>query len=386
MMSRRMFSAALSLVPLLASSVPASTMANTICADVSRDAQTYLAETGKPSIAIGVVKDGRIVCSIAIGVTDFKSGVLVTIDTNFHLASVSKSLAAIAAMQLVMAKKLDLDRPITCYVPYFKMADLRYKKITLQMLLNHRAGLGDVTDYGWDKPQTDNAALSRYVRSLKSEKLLSAPGAKFAYSNIGYEIIGAAIEHVSSESFEAYSQRHIFANAGMTHTSFLYPAPHSSSQAKPHFIGDDGKQIESNIYPYTRSHGPSSNLESNVNDMNRWMVASLAKPSPILSQKGWGLLWTQGAEAIDKDGDDHILGGSRIGLGWFSGPAFGEGLVFHPGEDTGFKAMLMFNPLQRSGIVMMTNSDGPEPGGDKTDLYFGMRLAHAIFNRMQKQD
>jgi CubicO group peptidase (beta-lactamase class C family) len=221
---------------LVLAAVAAPVIAHPVCDDARLKAKAYLKETGKPGVALGVVQNGQVLCAIALGVTDFKSNAPITPDTNFHLASVSKSFTAVAAMQLVMAKKLHLDLPITRYVPYFRMADTRYKKITLRQLLNHRSGLGDVEDYGWDKPQTDDAALSRYVKSLKSEKLLSNPGARFAYSNIGYEIIGAAIEQASGLSFEEYAARHIFAKAGMTHTSFLYPAPNSSSQAQPQMV------------------------------------------------------------------------------------------------------------------------------------------------------
>jgi CubicO group peptidase (beta-lactamase class C family)/pimeloyl-ACP methyl ester carboxylesterase len=357
---------------------------NPICDEVTGKAKTYLKETGTPGIAMGVVKNGQVVCAIALGVTDFKSKAPMTPDTNFHLASVSKSFTAVAVMQLVSAKKLDLDAPITRSVPYFKMADPRYQQITLRQLLNHRSGIGDVEDYGWDKPQTDDAALSRYVRSLESEKLLSAPGARFSYSNIAYEIIGAAIEHVSGVSFEAYMAKEIFSKAGMTGTSFLYPAPGSLSQARPHILNEAGVHEESSVYPFSRAHGPSSTLESNVNDMNRWMVAALSNPSPLLSQGDWRQLWTQGPEAIDLDGDPLVLPGGRIGLGWFSGREFGENTVLHPGQDTGFKAMLMLNPTKNIGVVMMTNSDGPEPGGEKADFYFGTSLSRFVFDTLGK--
>ncbi len=369
---------------LVTAAAAPAVMASPVCDYATKQAKTYLKDTGKPGIAVGVVRNGQVVCAISLGVKSLKSNAPITTDTNFHMASVSKSFTAVSAMQLVMAKKIDLDKPIMQYVPYFKMADPRYKKITLRQLLNHRSGLGDVEDYGWDKPQLDDAALSRYVKSLKSHKLLFNPGARFAYSNIGYEIIGAAIEHVSGLSFEEYSERYMFAKAGMKYTSFLYPAPKSISQARPHIVTDKGKHVESRIYPFSRAHGPSSNLETNVNDMNRWMVAALANPSPFLSQKGWQTLWTQGSEAIDKDGDYHILPGGRIGLGWFSAKEFGKDVVGHPGVDDGFKALLLINPKQKTGVVMMTNSDGPEPGGDKADLYFGTTMSRSILDRLQK--
>lgn len=170
----------------------------------------------------------------------------------------------------------------------------------------------------------------------------------------------------------------------MTHTSFLYPAPNSKTQARPHVVIDKGAHVLSDIYPYSRAHGPSSNLDSNVDDMNRLMIASLATPSVIFNQNGWSKLWTQGKDRIDLEGDDHVLPGTRIGLGWFSGPEFGKDVVMHPGQDDGFKAMLLLNTKQRSGVVMMTNSDGPEPGGHAAELYFGSTLSRSIFDQLQK--
>lgn len=79
--------------------------ANPVCDNAAAEAKAYLKETGKPGIAVGVVQEGRIICALNFGVTDFTTNAPITTQTNFHLASVSKPIAAIAAMQLVFGKE-----------------------------------------------------------------------------------------------------------------------------------------------------------------------------------------------------------------------------------------------------------------------------------------
>jgi len=76
-----------------------------------------------------------------------------------------------------------------------------------------------VTDYQWNKPQFDDGALERYARSLSNLQLLFGPGAKFAYSNIAYEVLGDVIAKTSGESFEEYVQHYILTPLGMKNST-----------------------------------------------------------------------------------------------------------------------------------------------------------------------
>ena len=75
-------------------------------------------------------------------------------------------------------RTIDLDEKLITYLPYFRMADERYKIITIRQMLSHTAGMPDVDDYEWSKPQNDDGALDRYVRSLGDQETHSAPGGK----------------------------------------------------------------------------------------------------------------------------------------------------------------------------------------------------------------
>ena len=155
-----------------------------------------------PGLAIGVVKDDQIVYAQGFGRTNIETNEPITTETIFHMASISKPFVATAIMQLVEQGKIDLNAPLIQYLPYFQLADDRYKTITIQQMLCHMSGMPDVEDYEWEKPQYDEGALERYVRSLTGHSLKSEPGEKYAYSNMAFEVLGNLIEQVSGLSFE----------------------------------------------------------------------------------------------------------------------------------------------------------------------------------------
>ncbi len=124
-------------------------------------------------------------------------------------------------MQLVEKGKVDLDAPVVRYLPYFRMADERYRTITIRQMVTHSSGMPDVDDYEWDKPQYDDGALERYVRSLSDRTLLFAPGDKFQYSNMAFEILGDVIAKVSGQSFDDYVQDQILTPLRMKDSTLL---------------------------------------------------------------------------------------------------------------------------------------------------------------------
>ena len=142
-------------------------------------------DEGIAGLAVGFVEGGRLVYSRGFGVENADGAPRpVTADTIFHMASITKTFVATAIMQLVERDRIRLDVPATAYLPYFRLRDPRYAKITVRQLLNHTSGMPDVADYGWDRPEFDERALERYVRSLTDQTLKFDPGAQFAYSNM----------------------------------------------------------------------------------------------------------------------------------------------------------------------------------------------------------
>jgi len=314
---------------------------------IEQQIDAYLAEKvsvdGIPGLAVAVVHDGAVIFNRAYGVRKLGKGEKLTPDHIFHFASVSKPFVATAVVQLAEKGKLKLDDPVVKHLPYFRLADERYSEITIRQMLNHTAGMPDVEDYEWDKPQFDKGAAERYVRSMSSEKLLWAPGTDWKYSNMAFDVLGDLIAKVSGLSFEEYMRINILEPIGMVNSSFIYPKIDKKLRTTGH-TGDPARI--SAIYPYNRRHAPSSTLNSSVAEMTRWMLVNLnwgeLDGRRILRDESYDLLWTA---TTDHD----------IGLGWFIYEEAGIWEVSHGGSDLGFRSYIMLSPDEGIGIVMASN-------------------------------
>lgn len=123
-----------------------------------------------PGFAIAIVRDQKIVYAEGFGVRNIdKKNDKITPQSLFHMASITKPFVATSVMQLVEQGKVEVDSPVVKYLPYFRLKDERYKTITVRQMLGHISGMPDVQDYEWDKPQYDDGALERYVRSIERQ-------------------------------------------------------------------------------------------------------------------------------------------------------------------------------------------------------------------------
>ena len=190
---------------------------------------------GLAGLASGIVKSGELVYTQGFGVRSLETREPVTPRSLFHMASVSKPFVATAIVQLVEQGKLALDAPVATYLPYFRLKDPRSKEITVRQMLSHTSGMPDASDYHWYAPEDDEEALERYVRSLAGEELIAAPGEKYAYSNIAFEVLGDVIAKVAGQPFEAYVKAHILDPLEMHDSTFLRREVSPDLATTPHF-------------------------------------------------------------------------------------------------------------------------------------------------------
>jgi CubicO group peptidase (beta-lactamase class C family) len=147
-------------------------------------------------------------------------GTAPTSQTPFALGSITKSITALAVMQLVKAGKVELDAPVQRYLPWFRVADPESSaRMTVRHLLNQtsglpmRPGLIALADMD-DSP----AAVERQARELATLRLTRPVGAAFEYSNLNYNLLGLIVEAANVEPYTDYVQNHIFAPLEMGHT------------------------------------------------------------------------------------------------------------------------------------------------------------------------
>lgn len=310
-----------------------------------------------PGLALGIVRDGEVVYARGFGERSRGSGEPVTPQSIFHMASVSKPFTATAAMQLVEAGKLDLDAPLVEYLPYFRLAEDASLEITVRQVLTHTSGFPDVSDYEWDAPQYDEGAAERYVRGNVGEHMLFPPGAGSRYSNMAFDTMGDVIAKASGMSFEEYVRARILEPLAMTSTSFIHGETPEAHRTQGHtvFYGEQILPSPSPVYPYNRRHAPSSTLNSNVEDMCRWMLANLARGElggkRILEDASFDVMWSR---------DDDTPG---VGLSWFLEDFAGRPCVVHTGSDVGFSSHCILLPEQGIGVIAMSNTDGARLSG-----------------------
>ena len=138
--------------------------------------------------------------------------------TVYGIGSVSKIYTTVAAMQLAEAGKLDLDKPVTAYLPEFKMADERYKQITVRMLLNHSSGLmGSSMGSGLLFDDPSEAATDQLLERLAVQRLKAGPGAYSVYCNDGFTLAQLVVEAVSGQEFMDYVRANILTQIGRAH-------------------------------------------------------------------------------------------------------------------------------------------------------------------------
>lgn len=322
-----------------------------------------------PGIAFGMIKNDTIVYADAHGVKSRDTKEPLTISSLFHMASVSKPFVATAIVQLMEQGKIDLDEKLIHYLPYYTMADERYKDITIKHMLTHTSGIPDIDDYEWDKPQYDDGAAERYVRSQKAFKLDFTPGDRYSYSNPAFDILCDVISKTSGMTFEDYMKKNIFEPIGMKNSTFFKPEVPKNLATEPHILGDSLRIVVSEIYPYNRRHAGSSTLHSNIEDMLLWARVHLNKGSingkQIYSKNSYELLTSV-----------HSPEGQRkVCLSWFLGKMNNSEIYSHSGGDTGYATFFGFMPEHKSAVVMMTNTDEFQATNNAASI-----MKNSIFN------
>jgi CubicO group peptidase (beta-lactamase class C family) len=303
-----------------------------------------LKAAGIPGAVVVVVKDGQPLTERGFGYSDVKAAKPVDPEnTLFRPGSVSKLFTWTAVMQLVQEGKLDLDKDVNTYLD-FQIPHKAGKPVTLRNLMTHTGGFAETVKwlilYGKKQPVSLRTALTRWIPDQ-----IYAPGEVPAYSNYGASLAGYIVQRVSGEPFEQYVQRHIFAPAGMNHSSFQQPLPANLDglMSKAYKPGSAEPQ------PYeVIALSPAGALASSGGDMGRFMIAHL----------GNKLLNPATSKLMYADANRPFSNLHAMALGFYHEDRNGLSIVGHGGDTVFFHSDLHLIPDKNVGLYISMNSVG----------------------------
>jgi CubicO group peptidase (beta-lactamase class C family) len=304
-----------------------------------------------PGLAVAVLHDGA-AAQRAIGVAHAETGCRARADTLFQIGSITKVFTATVAMQLAEEGKLDLETPVTRYLPDLQLADDHAQRtITMRHLLTHTSGLeGDYfADFGWG-----DDALAKYVASLHTVRQWTQPGQLWSYCNSGFNLAGRVIEVLEQKTYEQVVKERIFEPLGMSHSTFFAHEAITFPVSVGHSydpVSGAGPTI-ARPYPIPRSSNPAGGIISTVGDLLRFAAVHLQGGQVGERQ----LLRSASVEAMQQPQVKAANFADAYGIGWALRTPGGHRLVEHGGSTNGFQAQLLLVPEQRFAIAVLTNS------------------------------
>jgi CubicO group peptidase (beta-lactamase class C family) len=228
-----------------------------------------MAAKGQFSGSVVVTRHGRTVFSGAYGLANQATRERNTLDTRFNLASVGKTLTAVAIAQLVQDGKLSFGDRLSKFVPEVKAG----RKVTIAQLLDHTSGFGDFfTDPGYRRLQPTLTTLAAYLPLIETETLLFRPGTRFRYSNSGFLLLGLVIERTTDEDYYTYLREHVFRPARMRSSGCFFTTRLPAHTA----TGYEGLPLAPNTRDLKPRGTSAGGCYSTVGDVARFANALLA--------------------------------------------------------------------------------------------------------------
>lgn len=281
-----------------------------------------------------------------------------TVNTHFHVASITKQFTAAAILQLSEKKILNIDGHINSYLPK-KYRSQKWGGVTIHHLLSHSSGIPDyaVTRdyYHVKKGFCLGNTIDGMIREAMAKDLEFSPGTKFSYTNLGYTLLGNIIENLTGTSFEKYLKENVLSPIGM-HNSEVHIEGHTASakeaqgyrfsQEQKKLIPDDEKSL-----PVT---APDGGLITTLSDFIKWIQLYRESGSKILKPESVQKI-LKPAIKTGWNGPASIL--DNVGYGLFLGNSF----ISHMGEIVGFKSYFVFDRAQDVLVVVFANSTTTDP-------------------------
>ena len=322
---------------------------------IERFAAERLPRSDAPGVVVALTGREQLLGAVAVGLADVAAGRPVQLGDRFQIGSISKSFAAIIALQEVEAGRLDLLAPVTDYVPWFEVRS-RFDPITTHHLLTHTAGLIMGADFGLDG--------GHQVWALRETECVYAPGARFSYSNDGYKLLGLVLEATTGKPFTELLAERVLGPLGMDDSDPAITLATRATVALPHQRAFDDRPSHPAqpwmVSPWYETATADGSIVSTAADMCAYARLLLARGDAprgrLFSAESWGRLAQRAIEDPDEPG-------AWYGYGLITREIDGRALIGHSGSMVGYSSYLLTDPDAGLAVVVLMN--GIE---DRTEL------------------
>ncbi|MCW8997985.1 MAG: beta-lactamase family protein [Kangiellaceae bacterium] len=298
-----------------------------------------------PGLSIGIIENGEIAYLKSLGEV-YPGGEDVAHSTPFKLGSVSKTFTSLAVMKLYEDGKIDIDKPVVNYIPWFQTQDkVLSDQITVKQLLNHTSGFSKRTgNRNQDNVNTDSNVLEQAAKELKIHSLASVPGERFQYSNTNYQLLGYLVQSISGQKYTQFVRETIFAPLKMSNSFMQEEKAYLEQAARGHlyWFGQPVGQID-HLGPLTSAQG---GIYSSAEDMLVYLKMMLSDDSSIISNE-------TKQKMLMLDSPEEQYG---YGLGWYYRQIDDFNINYHFGQSAGFEALISFSKDLNIGWFIVVNS------------------------------
>jgi CubicO group peptidase (beta-lactamase class C family) len=339
----------------LGTTVPAAGSDGTVEGVIDAEMPT----SGVPGLSYAVVTDGEITQAGARGVVEAGIDREVTADTPFAVGSITKSVTALAVMQLVEAGQVDLDTAVSRYLDGFSGEPAGV--VTVRQLISHTSGFSTLQG---NASHTDTIGgrdeLARLVEGLAEVEPAYEPGGRWEYSNTNYQILGRLVEVVSGQDYQSYVTDSILQPVGMA-DSFVADGEVHEEMAIGHrpWFGTKRPVPDTRT---DRATAPQGGLVASANDLALYLQMMMNGQDDVLSAEGKALMMRPASPASP-----------FYGLGWFLDS--GSGTVWHSGSTPGFESLATLAPSEGDAVVVLVNGGSGVGFGETTQLRNGVTAA-----------
>ena len=311
-----------------------------------------------PGMAIAIVKGKEIVYAKGFGLRDVERQLPVTADTLFAIGSSSKAFTTFVLGTLVDEGKIEWEKPVRTYIPWFKLYDPSMTEhLTVRDLVTHRSGLPR-HDLVWYN--NFESTREQFVRKLAYLEPSADLREKFQYNNLMFLTAGYLTEVITGKTWEEAVRARILDPLGMKRTDFSVTDMQKDSDFAQPYGKKDGKIEKLPFRPITNL-APAGSINSSVNEMARWVTVHLnggkygdkkLAEGPTVADMHIAHMVT-GATSPEAE-----ITGGEYGMGWFGDNYRGHRRVEHGGNIDGFSANVVLFPKDDFGMVVLTNLNG----------------------------